>query len=331
MICSLHLYLSILFHSSFLLKYFSYKYQCSTIMEMFKSVTSTILSSSAFISWANYGLNVRQPASSFPRFSELPVELRLKIWELSLGPRLIPVDIYQRYSTSFEELDPLPKMHFTICTQSHLYKGNYLPHKFLRTLPRPAVFSACRESRYATFRLHSTYFDDEYKARDPIVPTSVQPTALNKPDGPLKTSALVDPTVDVILLRLNIGSGHHMRRLCDFVSIAGNELGTVRRVIVSISIFLPPYQWPAVLRLQKWRNWGIDGSWVPEDLVNFPNLREVMVLIETKNQAKMLSEEWRASRVSIWHERLEKMRQSWPVQWEENIPTLRFLTTIEDL
>jgi hypothetical protein len=106
----------------------------------------------------------------------------------------------------------------------------------------------------------------------------------------------------------------------------------IRRAVLKVGIALPPYLWWQRARFQKWRNWGADGSWVPgQRLVRFPDLREVVLLLEGKVHQEMLPVEWRVRCVRLWGEELEKVRGRWPKEWRGEMPVLRILTRLDAL
>jgi hypothetical protein len=137
--------------------------------------------------------------------------------------------------------------------------------------------------------------------------------------------------VDTILLRFNVASWQGMVDLHHFAAIAVNKIQSIRKVVISLYIAMPPYQWWQKQRFQKWRNWGADGKWVSQKLVKFGNLREIAVVVEGKVYAKMLPDEWRERTIEIWGLELRGLRERSPVEWEGHMPELKFVTRFEDV
>jgi hypothetical protein len=319
---------------------------------MFKSAFSTL--NSLFGSKASAGepSTTQSSLSSFPRFSDLPTEIRLKIWEFSLEERIIPVhmhgftgdrnvastlpDIHD--AGSDEEADPpletmYKAMALTSCIRSYPCKCSYYPPSSGHTEPLPGVLLASHESRDATLGKHLTYLEKEYDIRGIAVhETSMISFPPDEfPRKKTRRGVRINPSVDTILLRFNVASWQGMVNLHHFAAIAANEIPGIKKVVISLYIAMPPYQWWQKQRFQKWRNWGADGKWVSRKIVKFGNLREIVVVVEGKVYAKMLPDEWRERTLEIWRMELRGLRERWPVEWEGCMPELKFVTRFEDV
>ncbi|KAH8599104.1 hypothetical protein B0O99DRAFT_738019 [Bisporella sp. PMI_857] len=134
---------------------------------------------------------------SFPRFSELPLELRDYIWKLAAQQRIIPLHLSQythreykisewlaENSLSFSEAnteEPVLErlrheaegvgsifyfytMSILICDEGNC-ECSYLPPSSPHFIPPPATFLACRESYVATRPFYKSYLRDEYTTR----------------------------------------------------------------------------------------------------------------------------------------------------------------------
>jgi hypothetical protein len=318
---------------------------------MFKSAFSTLNSLFGFKAPAGEPSTSQSSLSSFPRFSDLPTEIRLKIWGLSLEERIIPVhmhgftgdrnvasalpDIHD--AGSGEEADPpLETMYnamcLTSCVRSRPCKCSYYPPNSGHTHPLPGVLLASHESRDATLGEYSTYLENEYDTHGIAVhETSMISFPPNEPRKETIRRVRINPSVDTILLRFNVAGWQGMVNLNHFAAIAANEIPGIKKVVISLYIALPPYQWWQKQRLQKWRNWGADGKWVSRKIVKFRNLREVVVVVEGKVHAEMLPDEWRERTLEIWGTELRGLRERWPVEWEGRMPELKFVTKFEDV
>jgi hypothetical protein len=63
-------------------------------------------------------------------------------------------------------------------------------------------------------------------------------------------------------------------------------------------------------------------------LVKLRGLGEVILVCNLKE--KMLPVEWRTRTEEQWAEELLKEREGWPVEWEERMPSLRFVGSVEE-
>lgn len=298
---------------------------------------------------------------SFPRFPDLPIELRLKIWKLALFPRIYPVHI-RAYGggdspltlehpdenisdTDEEEGDdetrrtrPNQPIAITTCSQNQPCGCDYIPPRSHNIVPPPAVFSVCRESRKATLDQYSTIFNKMYNIRG----QAVLPPALffahwvttregSKPYDAAKTGIYVNSAVDMPLIRFNVASSGSLDEINHFISIATRQDARFRRVLLRLHIALPPYQWWQRARFQRWRRWGESSDWVPKQIVKCRELKEVILLVEGKVYKDMLPKDWRERTVEIWERELRMMRSQWPEEWDGEMPILRFVTRMEDV
>ncbi|RDW60625.1 hypothetical protein BP6252_12008 [Coleophoma cylindrospora] len=302
------------------------------------------------------------PASSFPRFAELPTEVRLRIWGFALeSSRIVPVHLHrcdnnqQTPSVSSasaastpgldeddqsggeaqdEEEDlPDPSRHDTLrittCTESLPCDCSLYLARAPYTVPLPPPLAACRESWGALMDPYAICFDKEYNLRGlPVFHSAseTEPGQLGLQESSMRTGVRFHPTCDTLMFRFNIASQMGLEDLHHFAAIAAREAPDIRRVVLRIDIVLIPYQWWQSSRFQRWKNWGPDSSWVSPDLVQFGKLRELVLLIDGKVCQSMLPDAWRERTLLLWQEGLEGMRHKWPEEWAGNIPVLRIAT-----
>ncbi|KAG9245935.1 hypothetical protein BJ878DRAFT_400409, partial [Calycina marina] len=80
------------------------------------------------------------PTCSFPKFSELPAELRCEIWKIaSFHPRNVPIDVQYKCNT------------FT----NYLYQD----HIFISPLYPPAILHSSQESRIEALKYYQRSFN----------------------------------------------------------------------------------------------------------------------------------------------------------------------------
>lgn len=299
---------------------------------------------------------------SFPQFSQLPVELRLKIWRFALFPRLIhlhlhdytgddqapilanPEDEEAEEDAEQDEEDlisrfPKRLMRITTCSDTYPCPCTFLPPRTTATIPRPPVFFACRESREATVETtveyYSTICNKIYNQRGQAVlpPDSFRsfhpPLPDMPPDDASRTGIFMNPAIDIPVLRFNVASG--ISKLHHFAAIAAKEMPDIRTVVLDLNIALPPYQWSRRARFQKWRRWGAVGYWVPRNIVKFRHLNEIVLVLEGKVTQDMLPVEWRERTTFIWEAKLIGMFHRWPEEWGGKMPKLRFVTSKHDM
>lgn len=352
--------------------------------------------------------------ASFPKFSELPPELRDQIWVYSLEQRAIPlhlrqyphgesdIEIHAQGDTESEgqthmnneeiqneEIGEVTTgnvnvnedgdgddMEFEVeesendngvdvrnrfytmailtCSTTGRCKCTYAPPSSIHSVPSPAAFSVCHESRDATRHLYSKYLEAEYDVYGlPATGSNGIPLAVNSrprtprpgqkpspwddiksPDYPYpyRTGVFINPSVDALMIDMNIASSGSIQELHHFVNIMSKQLPNISRMIISTVIALPPYKWWQKERFGYWKTMGQDAKWVPRNVVNFGQLRDVVVLTGGKTHEKMLPEEWRERTVNIWNEELEKIRERWPEEWvSDGPPALKVVGKLEDM
>lgn len=110
----------------------------------------------------------RPPIIPFPQFNKLPVELRLKIWEFSIEPRVVPVHLYTSSSqededvlndeeemesrpTAPENLPPsrAPPMHFDSYTYGNELENPSGKRMAVTTCRNPMAHERCECSTYS--------------------------------------------------------------------------------------------------------------------------------------------------------------------------------------
>jgi hypothetical protein len=188
----------------------------STRMEIFKA---TALKFCSFLT-----TQLPCSSSSFPQFANLPIELRLQIWELSLESRIVPAHLHVDFlddgpdtnadqSTPIEgdedddDMEALKLWHqtmaisaITACTEGGKWpcKCRYDPPHSPHAMPPPALFSVCCESRDATIAYYAKYFEKEYTTRCglPTIPSVSLATGEVAERG---RGVLFNPKVDTLL------------------------------------------------------------------------------------------------------------------------------------
>lgn len=304
---------------------------------------------------------------SFPQFSRLPIELRLKIWQFAMFPRLIQLHLHEYASNEErpaqlqeagingdEDEDPdeweyaqnpfqgirgrYPTMAITTCSGNYPCGCKYLPPRSHYRLPSPAILSVCSESRQAIVAFYSTVLNKIYNARgQAVVPASyfftphrMHEATWEGPYDPSETGVFMNPAVDIPIIPFNVKSIQALRDMDHLIAIASKEIPSISRVVFRIYIAMPYMFWNRE-RFQKWKQFGPNGDWVPRKLVQLKKLREVALLVEGKVLQKMLPAEWRQRTVQIWQTELLRMSNSWPEEWEGIMPTLRVITALEEL
>ncbi|KAH8695290.1 hypothetical protein BGW36DRAFT_382444 [Talaromyces proteolyticus] len=275
--------------------------------------------------------------TSFPQFARLPPEVRTIIWEYAMESRIIPIEWHCRRldtpaasSEGIQDGGVNQRMAITTCTLGPKFcQCRSFPPSSPHTVALPSVFFVCRESRNVTRRHYSAHFDKYYDVhgRPLVSPSADRETTEEDGDETTpqpKIGAFINPAVDGIYLKFKVTSVSEIVNLHQFVEIMVKEAACITKIVVKPTIILRPYMWWQKERFQKWRNWGPDGHWVPPGLHRLKKLREVVVLIDGSVSSKMLPTEWRERTASIWSEELEKTRLDWPIEWEGNMPPLRF-------
>lgn len=313
--------------------------------------------------------------TSFPQFSKLPIELRLKIWAFALEPRHLRIHLhkfypswlndeqrYEGYAPAWPEYssltepfdgpafvpmteeeggelygypddtsDPQPyHMVITPCTDTHPCGCEYYPPLSRHAIPLPSPLSTCREAREAFMGQYIRCMESEYCTRGlPVAhPTSLLTTS---PPSTLlpQTGIIINPSLDTLVLRANVASRSDVQELHHLVSILSTQLPEIRKVVIRIRIAMPPYKHWQANRFQYWRNWGESGWWVPlRFLVKLRGLREVVLV--AREEEKLLPRDWRVRTEGQWVEELEKKREVWPVEWEGEMPNLRFVEDVKE-
>ena len=177
-----------------------------------------ILSSFRPSQYQNHPMDLPSTAS-FPQFTELPIEIRLKIWKLALEPRIIPIHLHD-YQQSY--------MDITTCNQKRPCGCRYLPpspSSRNNTVPPPAIFSVCRESRGASLS------------------TANLAGFLNRiPYHPYETGLFMNLEVDILMLKFDF-SGYTVIKLHHFVKIAAKEARGIKTLVLSLHTASPLHEW----------------------------------------------------------------------------------------
>lgn len=332
-------------------------------MDILRNATARI--QSLFASHRGYGTEDPSAVSkSFPQFSQLPAELRIKIWRLALPPRLIHLHLHEymgkrdesptiinETEAGDEEEDDIshafrgtrglhPTMAITTCNRSQQPCGcKKYPPKSRYGVLSPSVLSVCHESRAATVYYYSTVLNKIYNANGQAVvpredflnPRRTFAGEETTPYNPSETGVFFNPAVDIPVIRFNVKSRQDVEDMHHLIAIAVKEVLGIKKVVLQCYIAMPPYMWWQRDRFEKWRRMGANGNWVPRKIVKLKNLEELVLSVEGKELRKMLPEEWRERTVSIWEKELLGMQDRWPGEWEGTVPKLRFVSTLQDL
>ena len=316
------------------------------------------------------------PLDSFPQFSKLPVELRLKIWTFALNSRNLGLHLhlshpnwlndeqrYEGYAPAWPEHSSLTKpydgpeyvpeeegenlygypdswhsqsdprpchMALTPCSALHCCDCSTFPFSSAHAQPLPTSLFACRESRDANIGQYIRGLEDEYDTRGCLV---VHPMFRLKKSPAYtllpRTGIVINPSVDVLLLRANVASRSSIQQIHHLASILATQLQEVQKVVLQLEIGMPPYKFWQRERFQYWKRWGEDGWWLPmRFLLKLKGLREVVLVYNPKE--KMLPLEWKTRTESQWLEEFSKLEERWPLEWEGNMPSLKFVGDIEN-
>lgn len=304
----------------------------------------------------------------FPQFMSLPAELRLKIWDLAIEPRTHRVHfrLYTRPYSEVEEEEEAPgdldalqsadagletgdgmgevygylpdgsptrrecNMVILPCNEPSC-KCNFYPPSSRGALPLPATLYACSESREVALPQFSKCFGEEYNARGrPVTKRYSGLTATTDQDPVFPTvGLLLNPSIDAIIITTNIASTTAVRELHHVAAIVARQMPDLRKAVIELAISMPPYHFWSSRRFQYWTNWGRNPWWIPiKFLVQMKGLREVVLSRPFKD--KMLPSEWRARILSQWEDELVKVKDKWPVEWEGKMPSLRFVSKLQD-
>lgn len=319
---------------------------------------------------ANEEPDVETPVT-FPQFARLPVELRLRIWEFAVEPRIHRIHLHSSCSpgqlhaqrstssnsddaalyatetdgspnvedaTESEGLDALPAvdygtgwryhMRITPC-EGHPCNCYRPPPEILGAVPLPAVLSVCSESRKVARPLYARYIDQDYDSRGVVLRRAgTQPREPNTSLEYSRAGIILNPQIDVLLLPINIASGTGVRELQHFAAVAARNIPDISKVIIEISVSMPPFRWWSSARFEYWRNWGATSWWIPTGfLVYMRGLREVVLV---RQFDRMLPDEWRDRLQGQWREEFLGVREKWPKEWDGTPPRLRFVQDLSE-
>jgi hypothetical protein len=143
-----------------------------------------------------------------------------------------------------------------------------------------------------------------------------------------KTGLVINPSLDTVILRVNVASRSNVQELHHLASILSTQLPEIRKVVIQIRIAMPPYKFWQSTRFQYWMRWGESGWWVPmRFLIKLRGLREVVLVCRGE---KMLPQQWMARTEGQWAEEMEKRREEWPVEWRATMPSLTFVGNMKE-
>ncbi|KUJ23911.1 uncharacterized protein LY89DRAFT_679191 [Mollisia scopiformis] len=100
----------------------------------------------------------RLPLTEFPRFKDLPIELRISIWELASHQQR-NLDIWNRELWTSDSSED---------------EERSVPHLLFTTQPPPSVLQACHESREEALKYYTFDFGTTYHDRDCTVTTQAK-------------------------------------------------------------------------------------------------------------------------------------------------------------
>ncbi|KAL2067552.1 hypothetical protein VTL71DRAFT_1977 [Oculimacula yallundae] len=220
----------------------------------------------------------------------------------------------------------------TLCSNSNPCGCNSFPPKTKNSLPAPEVLLVCRESRYEILPYYRRYFEHEYDSWGSQV---LHPISQFK--KPRRLSAEVSragitfaPTIDALHIYLNVASIGDVMGINRFAGIVAKQIPDVQRVVLSIHVSIRRYRTVGRDRSQLWRTWGSTGWWVPVNhLVNMPALEEVVLVIP--KSVKMLPAEWKIRTKDQWIDELALVEDEWPAGWKRKIPSLRFVSSVQEV
>jgi hypothetical protein len=137
-------------------------------------------------------------ATGFTLFPQLPLELRLKIWQTMLpGPRTVNI----QYKMKYDEFDGKKVSSFTGWTSPD---------------PVPVALHVCRESREESLKRYQTSFGSYFHASKIYFDFSKDTLRFGADDGSSK---------NIYLLDIFLGGGYH----------GANDVEKVRSMVVSIN------------------------------------------------------------------------------------------------
>jgi hypothetical protein len=222
--------------------------------------------------------------------------------------------------------DPQPlHMFLTPCTDTHPCRCVSFPPSSTHAQQLPGILFACRESRDATRRQYVRCLEDEFDARGLVV-VDLSLHLVKSPPSTLlpRTGIVINPSVDALVLRVNVASRSSVQEVHHLASILATQLPDIRKVIIQLRIAMPPFKFWQSTRFQYWKKWGENGWWVPmRFLVKLKGLREVVLVCNLKE--KMLPPDWRMRTESQWIEEFSKLEERWPAEWGGMMPSFKFV------
>lgn len=336
------------------------------LLQTANSLLSSLFTSSS----SRYDLEQSPPGpTSFEQFSQLPVELRLRIWSFAAPSRILRVHLHEHCPSWIDEeerwagyapdpsrdrdsdsdeptasslsnlprFDPGPETFprpyhvvVTPCSASHPCDCEYYPPKSHNLLPLPGVLLACRESRDSLWTHYRRCLDEEYDTWGHKVASPRSAFEKSPPSQPPVRGLIINPATDILHVGVNVASHSSVLELTHFAAVVAQQIPDIQRVVLSLQIAMPPYKFWASARYQYWQSWGTSGWWVPaRHLIQMPSLREVLLVARKKQ--KMLPVEWRTRTEGQWAEELLKVEDQWPTAWEGKMPSLNFVDSFEEL
>jgi hypothetical protein len=228
------------------------------------------------------------------------------------GPKFVPTAEEEggvQYGYPDTPSEPRPyHMAITPCTDCHPCGCEYYPPVSNHARPLPASLSACHESREAGIGQYIRCIEDEYDVRGLAVVHPVSSLVKSPPSRPPQTGIIINPSLDTLILRINVASRSDVQEVHHLASILSHHLPEVRKVVIRLRIAMPPYKHWQPNRIHYWRKWGEDGWWVPvRFLLKLRGLREVVLVCNLKE--KMLPVEWRVRTEGQWVEELLRGRR----------------------
>ena len=188
---------------------------------------------------------------------------------------------------------------------------------------------ACKESRNATVLLYKRVLEEEYDIRGKTVLNPVSGIEKSPTSMPPRTGLAINYSIDAIIMPVNIPTRSAILELHHFSAVAAQQIPHLRKFIVHLRIFMPPYKFWSSRRFQYWRKWGETSWWVPiRYLLRMRALEEVVLL--RNGEEKLLPSEWKSRVIAQWTEELLKVKDAWPVEWEGKMPSLRFVTSVAE-
>lgn len=332
-------------------------------MDILRSVISAIKSILGSIRSAENSCG-NLPAS-FPLFSELPVELRLRIWELALIPRVVPIHL-TTYSSdtdsdilveedeendesedntagdnndepedvsdeanSRHSVDKSP-MVVTTCTLKGVCGCQYLPPWSPTRVASPAVLFVCRESYRAVARHYSTRFGNVYNLEGQVMgpPSCFQDSRFLRAD-----TKTFDPARIGVYLNPAIDTLKLRFKIPSWQAVTClHQFVTIaaREASDIRSVVLDII---IVLRPFQWwqrtrfQKWRNWGNTGRWVPKDVVNFRRLkeVVLVLGQVERQMLPAQWRERTEMLWEEQLKEMSSQWPAEWNGVMPVLRFV------